>query len=188
MKYITNETFKKEVLEHKGVTVVDMYADWCGPCKMLTPIFSKLDEENTDKYVQYVKVDIDKNQELAATYNVMSIPTVLFFKDGKLINKKVGLMSKDDYKKTVDDAKKFDANAPKKVTVFSTPTCPYCVMVKNYLKDKNIVFEDIDVSKNETEAMKMVQASGQMGVPQIWIGNQIIVGFDKTSLDQAFSN
>lgn len=67
----------------------------------------------------------------------------------------------------------------KKVTVYSTPTCPYCVRVKEFLKTNNIEFEDIDVAENEDRAQEMIKKSGQMGVPVIDIGGEIVVGFDK---------
>lgn len=73
----------------------------------------------------------------------------------------------------------------KKVTVYSTPTCPYCIRVKQFLKENNIVFEDIDVSMNQSAAEAMVSKSGQMGVPVLDIGGEIIVGFDKEKIKQA---
>ncbi|MBN1794374.1 MAG: glutathione S-transferase N-terminal domain-containing protein [Candidatus Omnitrophica bacterium] len=69
------------------------------------------------------------------------------------------------------------------VKVYSTPTCPYCVRVKAYLKEKGVAFEDIDVSNNQGAAMEMVKLSGQMGVPVIAVGSEVIVGFDKGRLE-----
>jgi glutaredoxin-like YruB-family protein len=69
-----------------------------------------------------------------------------------------------------------------KVKVYSTPTCPYCVKAKEFLKENNIEFEDIDVSSNQEAAKEMVEKSGQMGVPVLEIGDKIIVGFDKEAL------
>ncbi|HAJ57747.1 MAG TPA: NrdH-redoxin [Candidatus Omnitrophica bacterium] len=69
------------------------------------------------------------------------------------------------------------------IRVYSTPTCPYCVRVKNYLKDKNIPFENIDVSSNEEGLAEMVRVSGQMGVPVVLIDGDVIVGFDKEKID-----
>ena len=71
----------------------------------------------------------------------------------------------------------------KKVKVFSTPTCPYCHMAKDYLTDKKVAFEDIDVSQDQQQAQKMVERSGEMGVPQLWIGDQIVIGFNKPVID-----
>jgi len=71
-----------------------------------------------------------------------------------------------------------------KVTVFSTLTCPWCVMVKKYLTEKNIKFENKDVSFDHKAAKAMIEKSGQMGVPQLWIDNEVIIGFDKNKIDQ----
>ncbi|MBU1124557.1 MAG: glutaredoxin family protein [Candidatus Omnitrophica bacterium] len=73
----------------------------------------------------------------------------------------------------------------KNVTVYSTPTCPWCIRVKQFLKDNNITFTDIDVSSDQTAAEKMVEASGQMGVPVVDIEGEIIVGFDKEKIKHA---
>ena len=73
----------------------------------------------------------------------------------------------------------------KKVLVYSTPTCPYCIRTKQFLRDNNIVFEDIDVSVNQTAAEEIVRKSGQMGVPVLDIDGEVIVGFDKERIKQA---
>ena len=67
--------------------------------------------------------------------------------------------------------------------VFSTPTCPYCHMAKDYLTDKKVSFEVIDVSQDQHQAQKMVEMSGEMGVPQLWIDDQIVIGFNKPVID-----
>lgn len=71
-----------------------------------------------------------------------------------------------------------------KVKIYSTPTCPWCAIAKEYLKSKGIEFEDIDVSKDEKAAMEMIQKSGQMGVPVIEIDGEIVIGFDKKAIDE----
>ena len=70
----------------------------------------------------------------------------------------------------------------KKVMVYGTPTCPYCIKLKQFLKDKNIVFEDIDVSANQEKVQEMVKKSGQMGVPVLDVDGQIFAGFDKEAI------
>jgi len=70
-----------------------------------------------------------------------------------------------------------------KVIVYSTPTCPYCVYAKNYFKKNNVVFEDIDVTKDRTKAQEMIDKSGQMGVPVIDIDGNILVGFQPNEFD-----
>ncbi len=76
----------------------------------------------------------------------------------------------------------------KKVIVYSTPTCPYCVYVKNFFKEKGVQFEDVDVSKDRTRAMEMVEKSGQMGVPVIDIGGKIILGFQPAVFEELIAN
>ena len=72
----------------------------------------------------------------------------------------------------------------KNVTIFSTPTCPYCVMAKRYLDDKKIEYKNIDVSADQVAAEKMFARSQQMGVPQLWIDDDVIVGFDRGRIDE----
>ena len=71
-----------------------------------------------------------------------------------------------------------------KIKVYSTPACPYCVMLKDFLKEKKIEFEEIDVSKDQEAAKEMIAKSGQMGVPQIEINGKILVGFDKEAIEK----
>ncbi|MFH1855823.1 MAG: glutaredoxin domain-containing protein, partial [Candidatus Omnitrophota bacterium] len=73
----------------------------------------------------------------------------------------------------------------KKVTIYSTPTCPYCKRVKQFLGEMGVVFEDIDVSNNSAKAQEMVDKSGQMGVPVLDIEGEMIVGFDKEKIKKA---
>jgi glutaredoxin 3 len=75
--------------------------------------------------------------------------------------------------------------AQPKITVYSTPTCPYCVMAKRYLSEKGIAYEDVDVSRDQKRAFEMLTKSGQMGVPVLDIGGQVIVGFDRHAIDGA---
>lgn len=71
-----------------------------------------------------------------------------------------------------------------KIRIYSTPTCPYCHMAKDFLKGKGVKFEEIDVSKDHKAAQEMIKKSGQMGVPQIEINGKIIVGFDKEAIEK----
>ena len=84
----------------KGTTLVDFYADWCGPCKMLSPILEELSGEYDD--VAFIKVNVDNEPELAAQYQIMSIPAVFLFKEGKAVAKTGGLRPKEDMKVFID--------------------------------------------------------------------------------------
>jgi len=90
-KHLTEENFQEGV--SSGVTLVDFYADWCGPCRMLTPVLEEVQKESTG--VQVAKIDIDKAQNTASTYQVTSIPTLVLFKDGKEVGRLVGLRDKE---------------------------------------------------------------------------------------------
>ena len=90
---VINNNFKEEVLDYKGTVLVDFYADWCGPCKMLSPVLEEISNE-TD--IKICKVNADENQALAIEYKVMSIPTLIVFKEGKKELVSVGLKSKEE--------------------------------------------------------------------------------------------
>ncbi|KKP87142.1 MAG: Thioredoxin [Candidatus Roizmanbacteria bacterium GW2011_GWA2_35_8] len=87
--------FKSEVLDYKGIVMVDFFAHWCGPCKMTGPIIDQLSEELKD--VKFVKVDVDANPDLSQEYSVFSIPTFVIFKDGAPANQFVGAMGKEGF-------------------------------------------------------------------------------------------
>lgn len=91
---ITNDNFEKEVLNSDKTTLLDFYADWCGPCKMMSPIVDKIAEENNN--VKVGKLNVDEAQDIAVKYNVMSIPTIIIFKNGKEEKRFVGVTSKDN--------------------------------------------------------------------------------------------
>lgn len=92
---VTSESFQSDVLDFKGTVLVDFWAAWCGPCRMLAPILEQLAEENPQ--VKIAKVNVDEQPQLGSKFNIMSIPTVMIFKDGKLVNTSVGLRPKEDF-------------------------------------------------------------------------------------------
>lgn len=90
-------------LKSNGVVLVDFYANWCGPCKMLGPVLEEIANERGS--VDILKVDVDENPLLAKNYGIMSIPTMLLFKNGQLISTKNGFMSKDEIENWLNDIK-----------------------------------------------------------------------------------
>lgn len=96
---LTQENFKAEVIEAKGTVLVDFWAAWCGPCQMLSPVVDQVAEELPD--VKVGKVNIDEQPDLAAQFDVMSIPALVVFKDGKAAKQSVGVIPKDSILKMV---------------------------------------------------------------------------------------
>lgn len=92
MKVATNANFQ-ELLQDPRLVIVDFWATWCGPCRMLSPILDEVEEEMSDK-ILVVKVNVDDADEIAMNYRIMNIPTLLFFKDGQMVDKTVGAMPK----------------------------------------------------------------------------------------------
>ncbi len=91
---VTDADFEQEVEKHTGLTVVDFWATWCGPCRMIAPILDQLAAEYHGK-VRIAKVDVDQNIKTATRFNVRSIPMLLFFKDGKVVDQIVGAVPKN---------------------------------------------------------------------------------------------
>ena len=96
---VNSENFETEVLNSEKTVLIDFYADWCGPCKMLSPIVEQVASENTN--VKVVKINIDDEQDLAIDYGVMSIPTLVVIKNGQETDRVVGVVSKSEVEKLI---------------------------------------------------------------------------------------
>lgn len=99
--HIGDSNFEEEVLKAKGVVVVDFFATWCAPCKMLAPVLEEISEEI--KEAKIVKIDVDENPLAANLYHVSSIPTIKIFKDGELKDSKVGFQPKEFLKEAIEE-------------------------------------------------------------------------------------
>ncbi len=98
---VTSQTWEQEVLKSPGTVMVDFWAAWCGPCQMIAPTIDELAVEYDGK-LKVGKLNTDENPDIAGKYQIMGIPTLLFFKDGKLVDKIVGAASKKQFKQKID--------------------------------------------------------------------------------------
>jgi len=103
VKELTDTNFETEVIKSDTPVLVDFWADWCGPCKMLTPTIEKLANDYAGK-VKVGKVDTDSNREVSMKYGISAIPTVILFKNGQVAQKFVGLRGEKDFKEALDAA------------------------------------------------------------------------------------
>lgn len=102
LAHFTDSNFKKEVLESEAPVLVDFWAHWCGPCKAIAPFIEELAKEYKDK-IKVGKLDVDNNPRIATQYGIMSIPTLIFFKKGKVMDQVTGALSKTQLKHKIEE-------------------------------------------------------------------------------------
>lgn len=102
MKQFTDANFEQEVMNESGLVVIDFWAPWCGPCKMLTPIFEELSNEYGDEVI-FGKVNVDENPSIANKFRIASIPTLIFMKNGEIIENLVGFRPKQEIAKIINE-------------------------------------------------------------------------------------
>lgn len=102
LAHFTDTNFKKEVLDSELPVLVDFWAQWCSPCKMIAPIIEELAREYAGKF-KVGKLDLDQNPKTASAYGIMSIPTLIFFKKGKVMDQVVGVLNKPGLKKKIEE-------------------------------------------------------------------------------------
>jgi glutaredoxin-like YruB-family protein len=143
----------------------------------------------TKKDIPVYSINASVVRDIHPAYEITSVPAILAFKDGKKIHLIYGLQNKEFYENIMaetepspshshDSAKKMN-----RIVVYTSDGCPWCNKAKEYLKGLKITFREVNVSRNQTEAERLVKRTGQMGTPQLDINGSYVVGFDKNKID-----
>jgi glutaredoxin-like YruB-family protein len=145
--------------------------------------------ELDSKDIKVVSADVNHVRDIHEKYGVSSVPTLLEFKSGTLKNIVKGCHEEGFYKSYFENIiyelkVASDDKPAKRVTVYTTPTCPWCTTVKNYLRKNGIRYTEVDVASDQNAAKDMVSKSGQQGVPQTEINGDMVIGFDQSKLNR----
>lgn len=151
--------------------------------------FNNLQKTTIDNQLHVYVADVSKVRDIHPEYGITSVPTLLIFENGEMISTVKGCQDADFlhslFTSAIYQAKaKAKGKVPKRVIVYSTPTCSWCNTLKSWLRKNSIPFTDIDVSRNADAAQELVKRTGQQGVPQTEIDGQWVIGFDQTKLKQ----
>ncbi|MFV0590953.1 MAG: glutaredoxin domain-containing protein [Draconibacterium sp.] len=143
--------------------------------------FSTLASEAED--ITLYTADVNQVRDIHQQYGITSVPTLLNFENGKLKNTVKGCMNPDQYKNIIRHAgvvskENVTSKTTKNVTVYTTPTCSWCTVVKRHFQENGITYREINVAADQNAAAEMMKKSGQQGVPQTEINGQMVVGFD----------
>lgn len=103
VREVTDQTFNEEIIDNDGLSMVDFWATWCGPCRIVAPVVEELAEEYADRGLKVGKLDVDQNQQTSSQYGIRSIPTILFFKDGQMVDKVIGAVPKPHLEEKIND-------------------------------------------------------------------------------------
>lgn len=142
--------------------------------------------QDNGKFKMFV-ADVSSVRDIHPHYGIASVPSLLIFQHGEYINVIKGCQTTEFYRGLAESAfiqaqQPENGKPAKRVTVYSTPSCPWCNTLKTFLRKHNIYFTDVDVSKDQSAAQDLVRRSGQQGVPQTEINGEIVVGFDQLRL------
>ena len=146
-----------------------------------------VDLESDD--IKVLSADVSKVRDIHGNYGIKSVPTVVEFEQGQFKNVLKGCLDANYYKayfeNIIFELKAKASDRPSKnVTLYTTPTCPWCTTVKNFLRKNGVRYSEVDVASDQSAAQAMVGKSGQQGVPQTEINGEMVIGFDKAKINR----
>lgn len=147
------------------------------------------DIELEEGNIEVLSADVNMVRDIHSKYDIKSVPSLMEFDSGNYKNVLKGCQTTDFYKayfeNVIYELKASESDKPvKSVTVYTTPTCPWCTTVKNFLKKNGVRYSEVDVAADQNAAKDMVSKSGQQGVPQTEINGEMVIGFDQTKLNR----
>lgn len=192
IKWIDNQEILEQIQEkHKDFFMMMFYADFSSAAKQAMSELEKFSKES--KEVPVYAVDVQKVKGIHKQFGVENVPTVIAVKAGKVLWRIEGVESAELYHRILTEtdalpARKGEKTVSHRITVYSGAGCPACGAAKSYLRRQGVRFREIDISRDQHEAERLVQRSGQMAVPQIDIDGHLIVGFDQNKIDKLLSH
>jgi glutaredoxin-like YruB-family protein len=176
--------------KEKKFLILVFYADFSSNAKRALKELKEFDKGNSEMPV-YI-VDVEKVEDVHEQFGVTDVPTVLALQNGKTVRRIEGVESAEYYARVLCGAhpsfyKSAGTKRVHRIIVYSGPGCPACGLVKTYLRKQGVGFREIDISRDQHAAERLVRRSGQMAVPQIDIDGHLVVGFDKGKIDRLIS-
>ncbi len=166
--------------------IIGFFGNFSEKAVEMKKVFEEVCRDFSEKNAYFV--DTGKVKDVHVLFGITSVPSVVVIEQAKVSRAVYGTADKKQYEEIFSISEHDVSTKSKKeekpdVTVYSTPSCPWCVKVKNYLKEKGVKFKDVDVASDEKKAQELVKKTGQTGVPQLKIGSSYVVGFDKNKID-----
>ena len=174
-----------EKLNNESRSYVLLYKEGSDQSECALKNVEAVAEENRDAKI--FLANVTQVRDIHSKYNISTVPSLIEFDKGVFKNTIKGCHQKDFYQTLLDQIiyeAKIKERPQKSVKVYTTPTCPWCTTVKNYLKKNGIRYTEVDVARDQNAAQDMVSKSGQQGVPQTEVDGSMVIGFDQTKLNR----
>jgi len=180
------QQFDRLIASGHEIIMVIFYTDGSEKSQRSIKALESVKENHQD--LKIFKVNAKQVRDIHPRYGIHSVPTLITFRNGKAAEIIPGIQTSGFYAQLLEKpaiySTKNSNGQTNRVTVYSTPTCPYCDMVKKYLSGKNISYTEVDVASNPQAAQELVQRTGQQGVPQTEINGSFVIGYNTKELDR----